>query len=73
MAKRPARSYLVQLLVDSRGPMYLGEVLGVRSGVRKIENACVFMFVGAKRIAAEYGTCDSPAGAQVVNFDGTAL
>jgi hypothetical protein len=64
MTTTNAKTWLVILLTDTQGPVYLGELdRGMRSGVRRIENAVRFTRVGAKRVAAGYGTIDSREGA----------
>jgi hypothetical protein len=53
--KTTMKTWLVVLLTDSRGPVYLGEIdRGIRQGVRQIENAIRFTPVGARRVAAGY-------------------
>jgi hypothetical protein len=66
------KTWLVVLLTDVQGPVYLGELDRVRSGVRRIDNAVRFTRVGAKRVAAGYGTIDSRAGATCVDLVGVA-
>lgn len=55
MKTTTAKTWLVVLHTDDRGPVYLGEIdYGVRQGVRQIENAVRFTRVGAHRVAAGY-------------------
>jgi hypothetical protein len=62
------KTWLVVLLTDAKGPVYLGEFdRGCRCGVRHLENAVRFTAVGAKRVAAGYGTIDSREGATVIS------
>jgi hypothetical protein len=62
------KTWVVVLLTDVKGPMYLGELdRGCRQGVRQLKNAVRFTSVGAKRVAAGYGTIDSREGATVIS------
>jgi hypothetical protein len=76
---RSPRNYLVVLHTDSQGHVYLGELdPGMRSGVRHIENAVRFTLVGAKRVAASYGTSTlaahgRSASAKVIKDDGSEI